>query len=395
MTPDRQATRRLRVAVLIDVVAHYRVELFNALAARGDLEIKVFSCAPRESGLALVPVGAATFEHELVTNLRWRSRATGRLRFVAVGAIRRIVAWRPDVVVAGMTTLLAVAGLAAARLARVPFVWWVDVTARVDALLSRRALVPVKRALARRASVSLASSRAAREYLLALGAPAGRIVVAPIAIDTRAYAERVDEAGAAAAELRRQLDVRPPVVLFCGRLERHKGVLELIDAFAAAGPAAAGGTLLLVGDGALADELRRRAARLGVRLVLAGLRQPADLHPCFAVADAFCLLSEYDCFAVVVAEAAAAGLPLVISRHAGAADHLVEDGVNGWVVDPADTAGVGARLGRLFAEPERRRAMGAASRRIALANGMEPTVAAFVSAVAAASRREPAPRRDG
>ena len=381
MTSSGAAGARLRVAVLIDVVAHYRVELFNALAARTDIELRVFSCTTHEAGLHLEPASPPRFAHELLSGLRWRRRATGRTRFVALGAIRRIAAWRPDVVVAGMTTLLALAGAAAARRAGARFVWWVDVTARVDEKLSRRALAPLKRALARGATVSVASSFAARDHVLELGAPPERVAVVPIAIDTPAYAARVDGARPEADALRRFLGVQAPVVLFCGRLERHKGVVELLDAFAdAVCGAAIGGTVLMVGAGSLAAALERRAAERGIHLVLAGLRQPADLPPYFAAADAFCLLSEYDCFGVVVAEAAAAGLPLVISRHAGATGHLVEEGANGWVVDPADTAGVAARIERLLADPKRRRAMGDESRRIALANGLDRSVAGFAAA---------------
>jgi glycosyltransferase involved in cell wall biosynthesis len=140
----------------------------------------------------------------------------------------------------------------------------------------------------------------------------------------------------------------------------------------------------MVGEGSLADRLARRAEAAGVRLVLPGVVQPADLPGVLAASDVFCLLTEYDCFAVVVAEAAAAGLPLVVSRHAGAADHLVVEGRNGWVVDPIDTAGVGARLRALLADPALRAAMGAASREIAIGCDLPLSVAGFVQAVTAA-----------
>jgi glycosyltransferase involved in cell wall biosynthesis len=388
VTAVAAAPSRRRVAVLLDVLAHYRIDLFEALAAQLDLELRVFTCAPPSAAPRPRPRLPASFEHEHLAALRWRRRATGRTRFLPLVGPLRIASWRPDVVVAGMTTMLAVTGLAAARLASAPFVWLVDLTARVDAMLGRRWLAPLKRALARRSAVSIASSRATRDYLLHLGVRDDRIVVAPIAIDTAGFATRIEAARPAVPALRRELDLRAPVVLFCGRLERAKGVLELLERYAvAAASGAHGATLLLVGEGSLEPVLRRRAEALGVHVAFAGFRESVDLDACFAAADVFCLLSDYECFGVVVAEAAAAGLPLLVSRHAGAADHFVESGANGWVVDPAEPARVVELLARLLAEPERRREMGAASRRIALANGLAPTVEGFATAFAKSLRR--------
>lgn len=75
----------------------------------------------------------------------------------------------------------------------------------------------------------------------------------------------------------------------------------------------------------------------------------------------FAFPSEIDKSPNVVLEAMAAGLPVVAAR-VGALDELVEDGVTGFLVPPADDAALLAALRRLLDDPERRRAMGAAGR---------------------------------
>jgi glycosyltransferase involved in cell wall biosynthesis len=84
---------------------------------------------------------------------------------------------------------------------------------------------------------------------------------------------------------------------------------------------------------------------------------------------------------VVVVEAAASGLPLVLSDRVGAAYDLLRDGENGFVV-PADDVGAAARAIRTLADDaDLRRRMGDASREIARGWGYEPSVENFVAAV--------------
>jgi glycosyltransferase involved in cell wall biosynthesis len=89
---------------------------------------------------------------------------------------------------------------------------------------------------------------------------------------------------------------------------------------------------------------------------------------------------------VAVREAAAAGLPIVCSRTAGAAGDVAIEGRNALLVDPRDVDAVADALTRLANDPELRARMGEESRAIDReTDGVE--VDAFAEAVAAAGRR--------
>ena len=76
--------------------------------------------------------------------------------------------------------------------------------------------------------------------------------------------------------------------------------------------------LVLVGDGPERGALERLAASAGIRLVLAGERAwESGLVEAYVAADVFALLSERETWGVVVNEAAACGLPLVLSDRSG------------------------------------------------------------------------------
>ncbi len=93
---------------------------------------------------------------------------------------------------------------------------------------------------------------------------------------------------------------------------------------------------LIVGDGPLADELRRQAAELGIssQLHFVGYQSSEEVHRWLGVADLFALTSTYENFSIATLEAMAHGLPLVASE-VGYLQHLVRDSGAGIVV-PVD-----------------------------------------------------------
>jgi glycosyltransferase involved in cell wall biosynthesis len=99
--------------------------------------------------------------------------------------------------------------------------------------------------------------------------------------------------------------------------------------------------------------------------VITGPIQGQQLITEFQKADLFVLPSRFDTYGVVTQEAAACGLPLLISRYAGSSENLVNDGLNGWRIDPHDTTGFTATLNELMSHPDRWSAMGQASRTVA------------------------------
>jgi glycosyltransferase involved in cell wall biosynthesis len=144
--------------------------------------------------------------------------------------------------------------------------------------------------------------------------------------------------------------------------------------------------LVLAGDGPERARLAALAEELAVRIVLAGDLPRERVVEAYVAADVFALLSMREPWGVVVNEAAACGLPFVLSDGVGAARDLLRSGENGLLVPAGDASAAARALTRLASDRLVRLAYGAESRRIAAAWGYGPSVEAFRQAVRRAVR---------
>jgi glycosyltransferase involved in cell wall biosynthesis len=169
------------------------------------------------------------------------------------------------------------------------------------------------------------------------------------------------------------------VVLCVARLGPEKRLHDLVRAVAGAGDPRL--VLVLAGEGPERSRIERLAQELAVRLVLLGDVDWERIVETYVAADVFALLSERETWAVVVNEAAACGLPLVLSDRVGAAHDLLRDGENGALVAAGDVDAAAAALRALAADPALRRAQGERSRDLARDWGYGPSVDGFLEAV--------------
>jgi glycosyltransferase involved in cell wall biosynthesis len=151
------------------------------------------------------------------------------------------------------------------------------------------------------------------------------------------------------------------VLLFVGDFYR-KGLGTVIRAMGAM--KAERVKLLVVGRGEI-DAFTAMAAEAGVADQLTFVGFQPQVVPYFAAVDAFVFPTRYEPFGMVITEAMAAGLPVVTTAAAGAAE-VITPGVDGVIMeDPDDPAALAAALDGLLADPARMREMGAAARETA------------------------------
>ena len=171
-------------------------------------------------------------------------------------------------------------------------------------------------------------------------------------------------------------------LLYAGRLGPEKNIPYLIEALAMLLQEVPDSRLWIAGRGPEQEALTRLCAQLGVSASVAflGFLDHPTLARYYAACDVFVLPSIQEAQPLVVMEAMWFGKPVIVTRAIVAAEEMVEQGSNGYIVDPDSVADLVARLATLAASPDLRANQGVASRRRADAYRPELVVSALEQA---------------
>jgi glycosyltransferase involved in cell wall biosynthesis len=227
----------------------------------------------------------------------------------------------------------------------------------------------IKRQIVNLYSAALVGGQRHVEYLVELGMPRDRIFTGYDVVDNAYFARRTLEirnshlrrgyGGQAAFEIRKKYGLPETYFLASARFIEKKNLARLIRAYAEyrrqseairlrQGYGGQGGQrsevsagdapwdLVLLGDGPLRETLNTQLSTLNLQahVHLPGFRQYDELPVYYALANVFVHASTTEQWGLVVNEAIASGLPVIVSERCGCAPELVQG--NGFTFDPID-----------------------------------------------------------
>lgn len=252
-----------------------------------------------------------------------------------------------------------------------------------------------KSRVARLYAAAIVGGRPHADYANVLGIPRERIFTGYDVVDNAYFQERSDAARQDAAALRQAHGLPDRYFLASNRFIEKKNLPRLVDAYAAylrqAGESA--WSLVLLGDGPLMPAIRSQVQRLGLvgHVHFPGFKQYDELPVYYGLASAFIQASTSEQWGLVVNEAMASGLPVLVSERCGCAPDLVRQGVNGFTFDPYDIDGLAALMLRISGGECDLAALGQESRSVV--SGFSPrTFAENMLKAAEAALAAPRPR---
>ena len=325
---------RPRVAILFERFGPYHVARLNFAARLVSLQGVELSAADRT--YAWRPTcGLESFPRHLISD-DVNMEPTGRL-IRRIGEILSTL--RPDVVaIPGWSHRGALAALLWCQRRHIPAILMTESTARDAA--RRPWKEAVKRRIVARFSAALAGGEAHIAYLRELGMPPERVFDGYDVVDNDHFACAAEATRRRPAAARRRLGLPERYFLASCRFVEKKNLFGLLEAFGRyrdrAGPQP--WHLVLLGDGQLRPRLLEWVAERGLQefVHLPGFHQYETLPAFYGLAGAFVLASTSEPWGLVVNEAMAAGLPILVSDRCGCALDLVVPGVNGYRFDPFD-----------------------------------------------------------
>lgn len=367
MSHTNSSARTDRIALLAQQVSHYHAARYRAAREKFD-EFRVYSW-----------VNSADFDEFLAD--RYNGTDVARMydgESEYLNAVRSGSLWhrvhaeldrfKPTaVVVAGWSFPESVAAISWARAtgARVALM---SASQPHDAVRVKWREA-IKRRVVSACDAALVAAGPHGDYASHLGIPAERVFFGYDAVDNEYFEMESDRVRNQADTVRKHHDLPSRYLLASGRFIEKKNFPRLIEAF---GRALAyvdqGHHLVILGDGPerAGIEAAIRREKLQGRVLLPGFRPYDSLPAYYGLADGFVHVALSEQWGLVVNEAAAAAQPLVISRPCGAASALVQQDVNGYLVEPENVFAITKAVAKLMAlDDYTRKSMGLASRRIA------------------------------
>lgn len=212
---------------------------------------------------------------------------------------------------------------------------------------------------------AFAAGERAAAYLQMMGFPREKIWTGYDVVDNQTFATGAALARQDGTALRMRLHLPEKFFLFVGRFAPEKNLPRLVEAYAsyrhAAGTDAWG--LVLVGGGPQEALLRQQVHGIP-DVVFAGAHQSDELGLYYGLASCLILPSVSETWGLVVNEAMAAGLPVIVSHRCGCVAELVRPGFNGYVIDPLDVDGMARTMAVMSSTLVDCASMGDASRQI-------------------------------
>jgi glycosyltransferase involved in cell wall biosynthesis len=376
----------LRVCIVSPEPTPYRAPLFDRISEVEGVDLTVVYAAPTIGSREwTVPL-----RHRATVLRGWLIPAR-RLLFHDYPITPQI--WpllsrlRPDVVVVpGWSLFAAQAAILWCRVHRVPYV----ITSESHSLAPRRRWAEAVKALLLPRLVApaagyLVTGRMSGTFLERYGADSARIRVFANTPDAESLVADAARRSAHRDDVRRGYGFEEDgiVVVSVARLLPQKAPDVLIRAVARSRLPM---RLLFVGGGPEREALEALAHAEGVDAIFAGHLNGDDLVDAYLAGDIFALLSRREPWGVVVNEALACGLPVVLSDRVGAGYDLVEQEGNGVVVPVDDVEAAALALGRLAGDPELRRRWGLRSRELIAGWSHAASVRSFMETMSDARR---------
>ena len=341
----------MKVAVIFHRFGPYHLARLEAAAGRCEVAAIELASDTKEYGWGKIAHAGGYRRATLFQQADSRDAATAEVEYRVRHALAEN---RPDVVaIPGWSDPAAFAALRWCAQTRTPAVLMSESTAQDEPRVWWKEWM--KRRIVGLYSTALVGGKLHADYLSQLGIPRERVFTGYDVVDNEHFAQGAKLRNRK-SEVRNCAGLPENYFLAAARFIAKKNLSTLLRAYATyrkrETPDSGHGSpwrFVLLGDGPLKSELRELISDLALKdsVLLPGFQQYDELPRYYAGANAFVHASTTEQWGLVVNEAMASGLPVIISNRCGCAPELVREGVNGFAFEPTDQEELADCLSRM------------------------------------------------
>lgn len=338
-------TKMKHIVIISNIPAPYRVDFFDYLSKNyTDYRFTIVYSSQNEDNRSW-EVDQEKMQNSVYLEsktIKIKKKLDTRYVHVPWGVGKLIKKLSPDVVVGSEYNPTILLALHYCKRHRIPYVSWTDGTLFSERNFGKVQLWSRKHVI-KRADAYIASSTKSKEAQIYYGAAEEKCHISYLTVDVEKYLQKPKGLGTGK-------------ILCVGSLIERKGVDLLFKALEKVNTDF---SLYLAGDGCEKTALKTLAKELGIheRVHFLGQLKREELVKHYADSDLFVLPTREDCFALVILEALCSSLPVVCSKYADGAYDLLEDGSNGFVVDPYNVEVFAQTIEAVLTNDELRRDM--------------------------------------
>lgn len=367
----KKKRKKKKIIIIQGTQAPYRFPIFRELEKKRNLDLHVWFMSRgklKNRTWSSKPLKRYSFKYKYifgwVLNFGFKDNFpfwVNPLVFVS------ILKEKPDLVVMlGWDSLTSFLIHFASKISGTKFVLWSGSTVN-ETSWRRTVTKPLVAIHTRSADAHIAYGTMAKNYLVSLGVDPERIFISYNATDVGRYKKLCREHKKEYFETKKELSIplRAKVVMYYGQLIERKGGDLLLDAFSLKHKNKKDAILLFAGTGPFFDDLKEKTVDMKIQNVRF-LENPGDEEICkyYAIADIFVLPSREEVWGLVVNEAMACGLPVIVSSAAGSSADLVIEGKNGFVFKSENSRDLANKLTAIMEDKKLRENMGEKSKEI-------------------------------
>lgn len=317
-------TKKVKIAIITNIPTPYRQKQWEYYSQSDVLDITIFYCANLEDGRQWNINSAEGVKEVFLRGLSYKS-----IHFNP-GVLRVILKDFDMFLVGGYGYPSVMMSIIFLKILKKPWAMIVDGVSPLT--LGKENSGGLKEFFINGANAYFANGTVGSEYLKSYGIPSERIFNQYMTVDVDYFKEKGKNAIKFRNEIRQRyhVDEDTVLVMYSGRLVPEKGVQDLINAMKNIIKSDKNIKLLVVGDGEYKNDLEIISEEIMPNVIFTGHINPEEIHKYYFASDIFVLPTHNDAWGLVINEAMACCLPVIVTDAAGCYLDLVEN--NGFVV---------------------------------------------------------------
>ena len=327
---ELKSEKTIKVAIITNIPTLYRKKQWEYYAMCKYLDITVFYCANTEKGRYWKINSSERFKEVFLKGLSYKS-------FHFNPGVLKVIFKDFDVfIVGGYGSPSLIMSIITLKLLKKPWVMIIDGISPLNLNKGHSTVDDFKRFLIKWANAYSANGTVGKKFLKSYGIFPKKIFNQYMTVDVDDFINKGKDSKKIKKTVREEYGIpdNTTVLIYAGRLIYKKGVQDLIDAIKILKINGYDIIAFIVGEGDYKGELQMKSQDIKSNIIFTGHVNPDKIYKYYYASDIFILPTYNDLWGLVVNEAMACGLPIIVTDAAGCSYDLIKD--NGYIVTHHD-----------------------------------------------------------